>query len=145
MINVEAFRGAIRKGNWKLVKSLCFPARPSCLIYRRTLASGNVADDFPEIAADLEARLLVYAKEKKPSEWIKAQPTFLGARGKTIFDPDSTSTMGVCHMKNRCCLQAEDTVWGRWATELISLLLALSGPSRPSSSGLLLTQSGRRE
>ena len=48
----------------------------------------NVADEFPEIAADLEARLLVYAKEKKPSEWIKAQPTFLGAQGKTIFDPD---------------------------------------------------------
>jgi hypothetical protein len=27
-------------------------------------------------------------KEMKPSEWIKAQPTFLGAQGKTIFDPD---------------------------------------------------------
>jgi hypothetical protein len=24
----------------------------------------------------------------KPSEWIKAQPAFLGAQGKTIFDPD---------------------------------------------------------
>ena len=48
----------------------------------------NVADQFPEIAADLEARLMAYAKEKKPSEWIKAQPAFLGAQGKTIFDPD---------------------------------------------------------
>ena len=27
LINVEAFRGAIRKGNWKLVKSRCFPER----------------------------------------------------------------------------------------------------------------------
>jgi hypothetical protein len=24
----------------------------------------------------------------KPSEWIKAQPAFLGAQGKTVFDPD---------------------------------------------------------
>jgi hypothetical protein len=24
----------------------------------------------------------------KPSEWIKAQPAFLGAQGKTLFDPD---------------------------------------------------------
>ena len=29
-----------------------------------------------------------YAKEKKPSEWVKAQPAFVGAQGKTIFDPD---------------------------------------------------------
>jgi len=28
----------------------------------------NVADQFPEIAADLEARLIAYAKEMKPSE-----------------------------------------------------------------------------
>ena len=24
----------------------------------------------------------------KPSQWIKVQPAFLGAQGKTIFDPD---------------------------------------------------------
>ena len=27
-------------------------------------------------------------KSMKPSEWIKAQPGFLGAQGKTVFDPD---------------------------------------------------------
>jgi hypothetical protein len=26
--------------------------------------------------------------EMKPSEWINAQPAFLGAQGKTVFDPD---------------------------------------------------------
>ena len=35
LINVEAFRGAIRKGNWKLVKIALLPGRPSCLISRR--------------------------------------------------------------------------------------------------------------
>ena len=48
----------------------------------------NVADQFPDIVADLEARLIAYAKERKPSEWIKAQPGFLGAQGKTVFDRD---------------------------------------------------------
>jgi hypothetical protein len=38
--------------------------------------------------SDLDARLLAYAKEMKPSLWIKTQPAFLGAQGKTIFDPD---------------------------------------------------------
>jgi hypothetical protein len=31
---------------------------------------------------------LIYAKEMKPSLWIKAQPAFLGAQGKTLLDPD---------------------------------------------------------
>jgi hypothetical protein len=48
----------------------------------------NVAGEHAEIVAELEARLIAYAKEKKKSEWIKAQPAFLGAQGNTIFDPD---------------------------------------------------------
>ena len=47
----------------------------------------NVAEQFPEIVRDLEARLNAYAREQKPSEWLKAQPAFLGAQGKTAFDP----------------------------------------------------------
>jgi hypothetical protein len=37
---------------------------------------------------------LAYGKEKKPSEWMKAQPTFIGAQGKTILDPDFDSDDG---------------------------------------------------
>ena len=89
LINVEAFRGAIRKGNWKLVKIALLPGKTELFDLSKDPAEqNNVADQFPEIAADLEARLMAYAKEKKPSEWIKAQPAFLGAQGKTIFDPD---------------------------------------------------------
>jgi hypothetical protein len=47
-----------------------------------------VAADHPDIVRDLEDRLLAYAKQQKPSEWIKAQPAFLGAQGQTILDPD---------------------------------------------------------
>ena len=48
----------------------------------------DVAAAHPEIVADLEARLLAYAREQKPSLWIKAQPAFVGAQGKTVLDPD---------------------------------------------------------
>ena len=89
LINVEAFRGAIRKGNWKLIKSALLPGKTELFdLSKDPGEQSNVADQFPEIAADLEARLIAYAKEMKPSEWIKAQPGFLGAQGKTVFDPD---------------------------------------------------------
>ncbi len=62
----------------------------------------NLADRYPEIVSDLEARLVAYAKEMKPSEWIKAQPTFLGAQGKTLFDPDfDIDDSGLPHQKPR--------------------------------------------
>ncbi len=89
LINVEAFRGAIRKGNWKLVKIALFPGRTELFdLSEDPGEQHNLADRYPEIVSDLEARLVAYAKEMKPSEWIKAQPTFLGAQGKTLFDPD---------------------------------------------------------
>ena len=40
------------------------------------------------IVAELNTRLITYARDMKPAEWIKAQPAFLGAQGKTLFDPD---------------------------------------------------------
>jgi arylsulfatase A-like enzyme len=89
LINVEAFRGAIRKGNWKLVKIALLPGRTELFdLAKDPGEKNNVASQFPEIVRDLEARLLTYAEEMKPSQWIKVQPAFLGAQGKTIFDPD---------------------------------------------------------
>ena len=86
---MEAFRGAIRKGNWKLVKIALLPGKTELFDLSKDLSEqDNVTDQFPEITVDLEARLIAYAKEMKPSEWIKAQPGFLGAQGKTVFDAD---------------------------------------------------------
>lgn len=48
----------------------------------------DVAAANPVVLADLRARLRRYASERKPSEWLKAQPSFLGAQGKTVLDPD---------------------------------------------------------
>jgi arylsulfatase A-like enzyme len=89
LINVEPFRGAVRKGDWKLVKIALLPGKTE--LFNLATDPGektNVADQHPDIARDLEARLLKYAREMKPAEWIKAQPAFLGAQGKTVLDPD---------------------------------------------------------
>lgn len=101
LINVEAFRGAVRKGDWKLVKVALLPGKTELF----DLASDpgettNVADEHPEIVKDLEARLMAYAKQQKPSEWIKAQPAFVGEQGKTVLDPDfDIDDGGVPHEK----------------------------------------------
>ena len=89
LINVEAFRGAVRKGNWKFIKMATLPGKTE--LYDLSKDPGekeNVAEQNPEIVRDLEARLLKYAKEQKTSLWLQAQVQFLGAQGKTVLDPD---------------------------------------------------------
>jgi len=89
LVNVEAFRGSVIKGNWKLVKVALLPGKTELFdLAADPGEKNNVVEQHPEIVRDLESRLLAYAKEQKPSEWIKAQPAFLGAQGKTILDPD---------------------------------------------------------
>ena len=97
LINVEAIRGAIRKGDWKLVRMATLPGKTELF---------NLADDpekrttsptsIPTSSRQLNARLLAYAREMKPSEWIKAQPAFLGAQGGSCSIPISTSTTAGC-------------------------------------------------
>jgi arylsulfatase A-like enzyme len=89
LINVEAFRGAVRKGDWKLVKVALLPGKTELFNLRSDPGEkNNVAEANPEIVRDLETRLDAYAQQQKMSEWLKTQPAFLGAQGKTILDPD---------------------------------------------------------
>ena len=89
LINVEAFRGAVRKGDWKLIKIALLPGKTQLFnLAKDPGETTDVAAENPEIVKDLEARLLAYAKEQKPSLWIKAQPAFVGNQGKTVIDPD---------------------------------------------------------
>ncbi len=101
LINVEAFRGAIRRGDWKLVRMATFPGKTELYnLARDPEEKDNVAALHPEIVSDLNARLIAYAQEMKPSEWIKAQPSFLGAQSQTLFDPDfDLDDGGVPHEK----------------------------------------------
>lgn len=89
LIQVEAVRGAIRKGDWKLIRHATLPGKTE--VYNLATdpdEKWNVADKNPEIVRDLEARLVKYATEQKPAEFIKAQPQFIGYQGKTVLDPD---------------------------------------------------------
>jgi len=101
LVNVEAFRGAIIKDNWKLVKVALLPGTTE--LFDLSVDPGeqnDVAAQHPEIVRDLESRIIAYAKEQKPSEWMKAQPDYLGAQGKTLFDPDfDIDDGGMPHLK----------------------------------------------
>ena len=101
LVNVEAFRGAIIKGKWKLVKIALLPGKTE--LFDLTTDPGeksDVADQNPEVVRDLESRLIAYAKEQKMSEWLKAQPEYLGAQGQTVFDPDfDIDDSGLPHLK----------------------------------------------
>ena len=89
LINVESFRGAIRKGDWKLVKIALLPGKVELFnLARDPGEKDNVAGGHPDIVQELEARLLRYAAQQAPSEWFRAQPAFVGAQGRTVFDPD---------------------------------------------------------
>jgi arylsulfatase A-like enzyme len=101
LVNVEAFRGAVIKGKWKLVKIALLPGKTELFDLAADPGEKNdVAAQNPEIVRDLEARLVAYAKQQKPSEWLKVQPDYLGAQGKTLFDPDfDIDDAGLPHLK----------------------------------------------
>lgn len=89
LIDAEAFRGAVRKDNWKLIKVALLPGKTELFdLSKDPGEQHDVADQHPDIVRDLDSRLVAYARQQKPSEWIKAQPAFVGAQGKTVLDPD---------------------------------------------------------
>ena len=89
LINVEPFRGAIRKGNWKLVKIALLPGKIELFDLAKIPARRRTSPNRqPRGVRDLEAACCATPSEQKPSEWIKAQPAFLGEQGKTVLDPD---------------------------------------------------------
>jgi arylsulfatase A-like enzyme len=88
LINVESFRGALRKGDWKVVKVYQMPGTVELF----DLASdpgekNNVAPQHWDLVHELEARLGRYARDMEPSKWFKAQPALVDAQGRTVFEP----------------------------------------------------------
>ena len=111
LVNVEAFRGAIIKGKWKLVKIALLPGKTE--LFDLTADPGektNVAAQNPEVVRDLESRLIAYAKEQKMSEWLKAQPDYLGAQGQDRCSIRiSTSTTAACRTRSWFCRRSDRT------------------------------------
>lgn len=89
LIQVEAIRGAIRQGDWKLVRMATLPGRTELFnLANDPGEQHNLATRHPDIVKKLDARLVDYARQMKPSEWIKAQPAFVSAQSGTVFDAD---------------------------------------------------------
>ncbi len=131
LINVEAIRGAIRKGDWKLIKVALMPGKTE--LYDLAKDPGettNVADQNPDVAHDLEARLLAYAKEMKPSLWIKAQLNFLGARTRRSSTPTTTSMTAACRRRRRCCRETDLSI-GRGSEHSQSFIWRPNCDGRP--------------
>jgi arylsulfatase A-like enzyme len=90
LINVEVFRGSIRQGNWKLIKVATLPGKTELFdLAQDPSETTNLADKYPDVVKELEAKLVQYAKEQVPSLWIKSQVDYLGAQSETSFDEDS--------------------------------------------------------
>lgn len=95
LINVEIFRGAIRKGNWKYFKLAVLPGKSA--LYDVSKDPGETTDlsgTYPDVAKDMDARLVNYAKQQKMSEWLKTQVDYLGFQGKTALDVDYDDDSG---------------------------------------------------
>ena len=87
LINVELFRGAIRKGKWKLVKIAILPGKTELFDLEADPAEKNdIAKMNPDIVKELETRLIKYAAQQKMSEWLKAQQDYFGLQGQTVLD-----------------------------------------------------------
>ena len=96
LINVEAFRGAIRQGKWKLIKIALMPGKIELYDLEKDPGeTNNVADKNSDVARDLESRLLAYAEQQKLSEWLKSQVDFLGFQGETVLDQGYNVDLGL--------------------------------------------------
>lgn len=88
LLNVEAFRGAIRKGRWKLDKVALLPGSTALFdVVADPSETNDLAAKHPDIVKDLESRLVAYARQQKMSELLKLQLANLEFTGPTVFDP----------------------------------------------------------
>jgi hypothetical protein len=80
LINVEAFRGAVRKGDWKVIKIALLPSKTQLFnLAKDPGETTDVAAENPETVKDLEGRLLAYAKEQKTLSLDQVAACFLSA------------------------------------------------------------------
>jgi arylsulfatase A-like enzyme len=101
LVNVEAFRGSVIRGKWKLVKVALLPGTTELFdLVADPGETNDLAARNLDVVRDLEGRLIAYAKQQKRSEWLMAQPEYLGAQGQTVFDPDfDIDDAGLPHAK----------------------------------------------
>ena len=87
LMDVEAFRGAIREGDWKLYKLALLPGKTELYdLVSDPGETGNVAGQNPGISRT-SSRGCCLCETAEAKRMDKAQPAFVGAQGKTVMDP----------------------------------------------------------
>ena len=98
LVNVEAFRGAVIKGKWKLVKIALLPGKTELFDLAADPGEKNdVAAQNPEIVRDLENRLIAYAKA------AEAERVAEGAAGLPRRAGEDRVRSGLRHRRRRDC------------------------------------------
>ncbi len=89
LINVEAYRGAIRQGKWKLVQTVSFPQSTELFDLEADPAEkNNVAAANPAVTAELQRRLTEYGNQQAPSKWLASQVRFMKYQGKMLQESE---------------------------------------------------------
>ena len=78
LINAEFHRGAVRKGDWKLIKNATLPSSIELYNLDNDLSEKhNVADQYPKKVRELETLLNEFAKQSKGSLFINSYLPFV--------------------------------------------------------------------
>lgn len=89
LLNVEAYRGAIRRGKWKLIHVATYPQSTELYdLDADPSEKNNLAAANPVVVAELMARLTTYGNQQAPSKWIASQLRFVHYQGKMLLDSD---------------------------------------------------------
>lgn len=85
LINVEFHRGAVRKGNWKLIKKAALPSSVEVYNLADDISEEhNVADQHPDKVKELEKLLNRYAEQSKGSLFLQTYMPFIQDDFKSI-------------------------------------------------------------
>jgi arylsulfatase A-like enzyme len=89
LINVEAFRGSVRKGKWKLLHTATWPQKTELFDLEADLSEKtNVAKDNPAVVQELMAILDAYGNQQAPSKWLVSQLRFMKLQGKMLTEEE---------------------------------------------------------
>ena len=89
LIDVEAFRGAIRKGDWKLVKIALLPGKTELFNLARDPARRPMSPNRTPMSRVISKRVCWPMRSSRSrASGSRRNPAFAGAQGKTVFDPD---------------------------------------------------------
>ena len=89
LINVEAFRGAVRKGDWKLLKIALLPGKTELFdLAKDPGETTNVAASTPRSSAISRRACSPTRSSRSRASGSRRSRLSSAAQGKTVFDPD---------------------------------------------------------